>query len=135
MKQTNLKITAVMEHYQIIHKIAKVTSQYGYHLPQERLSESIQKLGSMCLRYGFKMLNTDKISIAKKYLNLSKVFDENIEENEVYQSLFQAIKSENTATSNERSLKRTPILQRQISYSPPAGSITLISYREKEAIE
>ena len=60
---------------------------------------------------------------------------ENIEDNEVYQSLFQAIKSENTATSNERSLKRTPILQRQISYSPPAGSITLISYREKEAIE
>lgn len=128
-------MTAVMEHYQIIHKIAKVTSQYGYHLPQERLSESIQKLGSMCLRYGFKMLNTGKISIAKKYLNLSKVFDENIEENEVYQSLFQAIESENTATSNERSLKKAPILQRQISYSPPAGSITLISYREKEAIE
>ncbi len=128
-------MTAVMEHYQIIHKIAKVTSQYGYQLPQKRLPESIQKLGSMCLRYGFKMLNTGKISIARKYLNLSKVFDENIEKNEVYQSLFQAIEGGNAATFNEGLQKNNPVLQRKISYSPPAGSITLITDREGNAIE
>ena len=127
-------MTAVMEHYQIIHKIAKVTSQYGYQLPRERLPESIQKLGSMCLRYGFKMLNAGKISIARKYLNLSKVFDEEIEGNEVYQSLSQALEGGIAATSKE-GLLNNPILQRKISYDPPAGSMDLIADRERNATE
>ena len=80
------------------------------------------------------MLNAGKISIARKYLNLSKVFDEEIEGNEVYQSLSQALEGGIAATSKE-GLLNNPILQRKISYDPPAGSMDLIADRERNATE
>ncbi len=118
-------MTAVMEHYQIIHKIAKVTSQYGYTLPKERLPEAIQKLGNMCLRYAMKMIRADKFDIAMKYLNLSKVFNENIEKTELFRYLFQIVTSDSAVKLEEKLLLDNSILVRKVSYELPEGSILL----------
>lgn len=118
-------MTAVMEHYQIIHKIAKVTEQYGYQLPAKKLPEAIHKLGIMCLRYAFKMILADKQNIALKYLNLSKVFDENIEQEELFYYLLSASKNNDEKKLKEILLQNNPILGRKISYAPPDGSVLL----------
>lgn len=117
-------MTAVMEHYQIIHKIAKVTTQYGYKKPAKVLPEAINKLGSMCLRYALKMIKTKKFDTAIRYLNLAKVFDTNIESSELFQCLFRVLKNGGDIT-NEELLKNNSILIRSTSYAPPTGSILL----------
>ena len=125
--ESEYNMTAIMEHYQIIHKIAKVTTQYGYRLPETKLPEAVHKLGGMCLRYALKMIHANYYDIAMKYINLSKVFDETIDQNELFQYLFQAIKNGCTEDFNFKKVLDDPVMSRKISYNAPDGSVLLKS--------
>lgn len=118
-------MTAIMEHYQIIHKIAKVTAQYGYRLPAERLSEAIDKLGDMCLRYAFKMAVSEKYDIAMKYLNQARVFKENMANNELFGKIEEAVKKKDKTGIDKLLSEKDPVLARQISYDIPEGAVII----------
>lgn len=121
--ESEYNLTGVLEHYQIIHKIAKVTSQVGYLKPHKRLPEAIEKLGDMCLRYAYKMLLQNEKGVAEQYLNLAKVFKATLESQDNYQELRECINLEGMILK-ERLLqyKERYEVERKVSYNPPENA-------------
>lgn len=124
--QSEDDLTAIFEHYQIINRIAKVSKEFGYEKPMERLPQAVEKLGSMCLRYAYRMIKTSKYAVAQQYLSLAKVFRADIETEKLYQVLKEMLtldKGEQVKKIAE--LEGSVELQRNVSYEPPEGFIRI----------
>lgn len=119
-------LTAVMEHYSIIDKIAKVTTAYNMKKPAARLTEATKKLGSMCLRYAVKVLKVNKPAIARKYLNQALVFDGDLYKTDLYKSIEACLELDYASVQRKvEDMEKSEIVIRKVSYDPPEGSISL----------
>ena len=119
-------LTAIMEHFQIINKIAKVTSEYGMKKPAKRLDQATKKLGNMCLRYAIKMLHANDLYAAQRYLDQARVFDQGIIQSGLYRDLkacTEADKKNWYVLLQKIESKYTT--KRTVSYDPPEGFIPL----------
>ena len=122
--ESERNLTAIMEHFQIINKIAKVTSEYGMTKPTKRLNEATKKLGNMCLRYAIKMLYSGDIMAAKRYLCQSRVFDFEIADSGLYQDLKACIDGDQKdRVQMLHKIEHTYTTKRTVSYDPPEGFI------------
>lgn len=122
--ESERNLTAVMEHFQIINKIAKVTSEYGMTKPAKRLDEATKKLGNMCLRYAIKMLYSGDIMAAKRYLCQSRAFDFEIADSGLYQDLKACIDGDQKdRVQMLQKIEHTYTTKRTVSYDPPEGFI------------
>ena len=122
--ESEKNLLGIFEHYQLLHSFVEIAKAYGMKKPIMRYDEAVKKLGSMCLRYVLKMLKADEIRIAKKYLQLAIVFDENIVENEQYKKMKNWVELDSNQL--KEILKNEPDIVRKVSYDPPIGSEEII---------
>lgn len=121
--ESERKLLGITEHYQLIHAFLDVADAYGLKKPRERYEEAVKHLGEMCPRYALKMLDNDLPAIAKKYLRLALVYNEEMEQSEDWKALRHIARDDNAERiKNEvAAFKRTRNLNRTKSYDPPEG--------------
>lgn len=122
--ESEIRMIGVMEHYQLINAFCTIADSFKMTKPQERYEEAVKKLGQMCLRYCRKMIQNYEFIIAKKYLNLALVYDENLDKNDQYQWLNQCLDSVNPyeVMEAECDVER---FERNVSYDPPKESVRI----------
>ena len=118
------KLLGIFEHFVIINAFNSTAKSVGFEKPQRRYEDAIRKLGSMCLRYALKMIDNNEIVIARKYLRLCLVFDEQLLNDERYIMLWKIVEEKNRTVLLEQ-YKKKYILERTISYDPPEGYIEI----------
>lgn len=121
------KLVGTFEHYLLLDSFVHIANEMGMKKPQLRYEAAVKKLGSMCLRYALKMYENDKQVIAKKYLRLALVYDEEIEVREEYVLLWNMKDLEGQELRNRiKDYKSLYELNRTISYDPPEGSMPIM---------
>lgn len=106
------------------HQFADIASLNGQNQVADRLSESIIKLSTLCLRYCVRAIKADDEALAKRYFHLALAMSEQIESEDVFQFLsayWQANKDEKKELI-EKVLKQDGLAFRTISYDPPADA-------------
>lgn len=125
--ESEKRLLGIFEHFVIINAFNETAKSIGFEKPRKRYEDAIEKLGDMCLRYAFKMLQNFEYKCAKKYLRLALVFKENMEDDERYKELWRLINLEGKAEFSEglRKFEQKNILIRVVSYEPPEGFIEI----------
>lgn len=123
--ESELNLLGVFEHYQLINSFCSISKAFGMKKPIERYDNAVKKLASMCLRYAMKMINADKIDIARRYLQLAPVFDKDIINDKKYIDLIECCKVEQLNKDVICKLNEKYDFNRTISYDPPEGYILL----------
>lgn len=114
------------EHYLLLDSFVHIADEMGMKKPQMRYEEAVKKLGSMCLRYAFKMYENDKGHIAKKYLRLALVYDESIEYRKEYSELWNMTELTGEYLIMALAEYRKQFeLDRKVSYEPPEGAVEI----------
>ena len=115
-------LTGSFEHFMLINTFATIAEAFRLKKPVERYDAAVKKLGSMCFRYALKMYQNQKKDIARKYLRLSLVYDEELEKTEQYKLLaeLQNCTGEEFAEKLKK-YEQTFAAQRTVSYDPPEG--------------
>lgn len=118
--ESEKKLLGITEHYQLIHAFYDLADSFGLKKPQERYSEAVKKLGTMCLRYALKMYKNNYNEIAYKYLLLAPVYNSDITNDEKYCNLL-AMKSMTKETLKNAIIEfeKKYCLERTLSYAPP----------------
>lgn len=132
--ESEKKLLGIFEHFVIINAFSATANSIGYQKPQKRYQDAIEKLGDMCLRYALKMLQNRETECAKRYLHLSLVFKEKIQEDVRYKKLWEIVNAEDREEF-ENGLKRFAaqyVLTRTVSYDPPEGYVRLSEKGEKD---
>ena len=126
--ESEKNLLGIFEHYQLINAFKQIALSFGMRKPVERYDEAVKKLGSMCLRYTYKMLVNNMNDVAKRYLDLAIVFDKDINGNPMYEELknMADLQSEDLRIELIR-LEKNEIITRSRSYDPPEGFIAIDS--------
>ncbi len=121
--ESERKLLGITEHYQLIHAFLAVADSLGMKKPKERYEEAVKHLGEMCPRYALKMLDNNLPAIARKYLRLALVYNEEMEQNEDWKALKHIARDDDAARIKEEvaAFKSTRNLNRTKSYDPPEG--------------
>lgn len=125
--ESEKKLLGIFEHFVIINAFHATAKSIGYLKPQKRYTDAIEKLGDMCLRYALKMLQNREVECAKRYLHLSLVFKEKVQEDERYKKLWELVNTEGKEEFENKlkSFEEQYVLTRTISYDPPEGFVRL----------
>lgn len=123
--ESEKKLLGIFEHFILINAFYTTAASIGYVKPQKRYNEAIEKLGDMCLRYTLKMLQNGERECAKRYLHLSLVFKEEIQDDKRYKELWEIVNAGNEFEKKLKSFEERNILMRTISYDPPEGYVKL----------
>lgn len=123
--ESELNLLGIFEHYQLINSFCAISKVFGMKKPIERYDDAVKKLASMCLRYAMKMINADEIDVARRYLQLSPVFNKDIIDDEKYIELIECCKVEQLDKDAVDRLNEKYDFNRSISYDPPKGYILL----------
>lgn len=121
--ESERKLLGITEHYQLIHAFLDVADAYGLKKPRERYEEAVKHLGEMCPRYALKMLDNNLPAIARKYLQLALVYNEEMEQSEDWKALKYIARDDDAVRIKEEiaAFKSTRNLNRTKSYDPPEG--------------
>lgn len=117
-------LLGIFEHYQLINAFKSLGERLNIKLVVDRYEEAVKKLSTMCLRYALKMFKANEIKSARRYLQLSIVFDENIIENEQYKKMKNWVELDSNQL--KEILKNEPDIVRKVSYDPPKESKEII---------
>lgn len=120
--ESEKNLLGIFEHYQIINAFVDISKSFGMTKPAARYNEAIEKLGLMCLRYAFKMLQNNLNEVAHRYLSLALVFKRDIIDNHTYIELMKCVdmeKGELCKVLNK--IQDGDSLIRTKSYDPPEG--------------
>lgn len=124
--ESEKNLLGIFEHYQIINSFVEISKVFGMTKPAARYDEAVQKLGSMCLRYAFKMYQNNLNDIAHRYLLLAPVFKRDIVEDITYKKLLECV-----YLNGEKLVKSLAEIQKENSFSrtqsydPPKGFMPL----------
>lgn len=119
-------LLGVMEHYQLLNEFKNLAMNFGRKKPIERYEAAVQKLGDMCLRYTFKMLQCNEKQAAEKYLKLASVFKPDIILSNEYQELLEISQLIGSGLSERiHKFSKSHNLNRTVSYDPPEGYLLL----------
>ncbi len=117
----------VIAPYILQHQLSETASIYNLEKAAGRLSQAIDKLGSLCLRYSVRSLCTKNETAAKRYFYLSLALSPQVVENPVHSVLENYWRGD--ADDRRRILdalaKEDNLATRSVSYDPPPGSIPL----------
>lgn len=125
--ESEKKLMGVWEHYQLINSFVDISNNFGMTKPAARYDAAVEKLGSMCLRYAFKMLENQLNDTALRYLQLAPVFKKEITKDDTYVQLLECIPLQGTELEYKlREIQNGTTLARTVSYDPPERFIPLI---------
>lgn len=119
--ESEKNLLGIFEHFLLINAFNSTAKSIGFTKPQERYDDAVKKLGTMCLRYALKMIDSNEIECARKYMNLSKVFKDDIIEDERYDKIWEIINNKSERGYLIKKFKEKYELSRVVSYDPPAG--------------
>ena len=124
--ESEINLTGIFEHYQLINSFRTISLDFGMKKPAARYDEAVEKLGVMCLRYAFKMLQNHLNHVAFRYLQLAPVLKSDIIEDDIYKKLVKCVNmsGEELDMSLGEILKKNPLSRTQ-SYNPPEGFMPL----------
>ncbi len=124
--ESELNLINIFEHYLLVNAIAWLSDTFGMTKPANRYNEAVKKLGDMCMRYAFKMFKNKRSDVARRYLLLAPVFDEEIIDDPVYNKFlsFLIMELDDLEVQLEEFAKTNP-MKRTISYEPPEGYISI----------
>lgn len=125
---SELKGLGSFEHYQLLNAFVEIAKQYNRKEPVRRFGEAVKKLGGMCLRYSFKMIQNNEMEAAQRYLELAKFYDLTISNTESYHELDKILASRENENFNllVEQYKSKFCVERKVSYDPPANHIDLL---------
>ncbi len=120
--ESEKNLMGIFEHYQLINSFVEISKNFGMTKPVARYTEAVEKLGSMCLRYAFKMFQNNLNDTALRYLLLAPVLKRNIVEDETYKKLLKCVDLRGSELSESlKKLQSGASLERTKSYDPPEG--------------
>jgi glycosyltransferase involved in cell wall biosynthesis len=124
--ESELNLTGIFEHYQLINSFRTISLDFGMKKPAARYEEAVEKLGSMCLRYALKMLQNNLNHVALRYLQLAPVLKRDIIEDATYKKLLKCLNmSGRELDMGLREILDESPLSRTQSYNPPEGFMPL----------
>jgi hypothetical protein len=108
--------------------------RYGLSSVNERKESAIKKLGSMCLRYSLQMVRGGFYESARKYLNISLIFDRDVQHNGLYKCLRHNLEigNEDICAIEKEVAEQGYETQRTQSFLPPEGFVEI--YNEDDAV-
>jgi len=113
--------------YVLNQQFAETAGTYGLAGVRARLPESVEKLGKLCLRYCGKFLIAGDEATGERYFHLSTALFPGIKSEPSH--TFISAYWEGSATTRSTILGKLKseqnFISRQVSYSPPEGSINL----------
>ena len=119
-------LLGVMEHYQLLNEFKNMAMNFDIKKPIARYDAAVEKLGDMCLRYTYKMLQCNDTIAAEKYLKQAPVFKPDIIQNNIYQELFEISQLTGDVFSERlHQFGQEHNLSRTVSYDPPEGALSL----------
>lgn len=122
----------IFEHYQLISAFVSIADCFKMSKPQQRYEEAVKKLGSMSLRYAYKMLKCEEREIAQKYLMLANIFDDTILNSEPYKALAKCIALKDSEYREQIEwIEDNFFFARTTSYAPPEGYIKIDKHGNK----
>lgn len=124
--ESEKNLLGIFEHYQLINSFVEISKTFGMTKPATRYNEAVEKLGSMCLRYAFKMYQNRLNDVAHRYLLLAPVFKRNVIEDNVYKNLLGCVELKgDELTRRLQDIQGENSFSRTQSYDPPNGFIPL----------
>lgn len=124
--ESEKNLLGITEHYQLINAFVDISKAFGMTKPAARYNEAVEKLGSMCLRYAFKMLQNKLNDAAHRYLLLAPVYKRDIVEDITYKKLMKCIPISGKELDDMlNEIQSENPLSRTKSYDPPEGFIPL----------
>lgn len=120
--ESEKNLTGVYEHYQLLNSFVGISKTFGMTKPASRYEEAVEKLGSMCLRYAYKMFRNNLNEIADKYLLLAPIFKTDIIHDNKYIELKKCVdlKGDELSVCLDK-LFGDELIVRTKSYDPPEG--------------
>lgn len=112
--------------YSLVHQFADKAQSRGHHRAAGRLSEAIEKIGKLCIRYGVRFLLNDNEATARQYLHLAAAIFPGVVNEDTYQQLLSCWNTPCTDTRSaiiSRIRSEANLVKRNVSYPPPEGSI------------
>jgi glycosyltransferase involved in cell wall biosynthesis len=112
--------------YVLLHQLADIAENYSHMgKARDRLQPGIEKLGGLCLRYCLRCLASGDDLGANRYFHLAAVVSPGIRDDRTYTELARYW---SLSTPERKSLLRQlmgedNLVKRNVSYSPPPGSI------------
>lgn len=118
--ESEKRLLGITEHYQLIHAFCDLADSFDMTMPQARYNEAVEKLGSMCLRYAFKMYKNNLSNIAYRYLLLAPVYNQGVVKTEQYVKLVAMHELQGDALKQAiKEYDAEYCLERTVSYNPP----------------
>lgn len=116
------------EHYQLLNQFVELAKVFDRKKPIERYDAAVKKLGGMCLRYAFKMIQNDEIKVARKYLILAEFYDADIVKSDAHIRLVRIVDSIGSSECKRMMDEYMKMYcnERTISYDPPEEHRDLI---------
>lgn len=128
--ESELKLVGTFEHYQLLNAFVAISENFNMTIPRERYEEAIKKLGTMCFRYAKKMIILGHMDVAKKYIQLSVIYDSDLMESETYKCLDSIVSGEIRDKNEIHALIDDMTVMRVSSYDPPEGSMEINQFGE-----
>lgn len=117
----NKTLNHMIEYYTTLSEMFKLAK--GREYLEQYFSQAEKRVAVLTLRYLKDILKNKDFKLAKQYLKLAEVFDEEIIKNSEYMEIYKILNS----TEKKRELKILNFLKnsskRKFSYDPPEGSI------------
>lgn len=124
--ESEKNLLGIFEHYQLINAFVDISKAFDMEKPAMRYQEAVRKLGSMCLRYAFKMFENRKNEVAHRYLLLAPVFKQDIVKDETYMRLLECVPlSDPELEKRLTEIHENNPLARTASYDPPEGFVPI----------
>lgn len=124
--ESEKNLLGVFEHYQLINSFVEISKAFDMSKPIMRYNEAVEKLGTMCLRYAFKMYQNNLRDVAYRYLQLAPVFKKNIIEDKAYKNLLGCMDLKDDELMRRiQEIQEETSFSRVQSYNPPDGFIPL----------
>jgi glycosyltransferase involved in cell wall biosynthesis len=115
-----------MGEYSLVHQFADLATAMGHLKVANRLSDAVEKIGKLCIRYCARFLLQDEETTAMQYLRLAEAIYPGISSDDMYRQLQNywtapSIEAREMIVASINA--HTNLAKRAISYSPPPGSI------------
>ena len=124
--ESEKNLLGIFEHYQLIHSFVDISRVYGMTKPAARYKEAVEKLGSMCLRYAYKMYQNNLNEVAYRYLMLAPVLKKDIVGENLYKELLECVNLVGDELMRKlQEMQEKNSFSRVQSYDPPEGFIPL----------
>jgi len=113
--------------YVLNHQMADLAEIRGAHKAVGRLTQSIDKLATLSIRYSVRMLQAKKEEVALSYFHLAVAINPRVMEDSVWQDLkrYWTSDAKTKAEILGKLTGRSNLATRSVSYDPPPGSTPL----------